>query len=69
MAWEKEVRKRNDYFDKFGISIVTFADRDLIDLDSCFDRIRMSLQERRTPPVSVEEALTALNASQAKNVS
>lgn len=69
MAWEKEVRKRNDYFDKFGISIVTFADRDLIDLDSCFDRIRKSLQKRRTAPVSVEEALTALNASQTKNVS
>jgi hypothetical protein len=63
LAWQKEVRKRNDYFEKFGIPIVTFADSELIDIDSCFSKIRPMLEQRSEPKLSVAEALNALNAS------
>jgi hypothetical protein len=63
--WNKEIRKRNDYFDKFGIPIVTFADAELVDLDKCFDKIRNVLEQRSEQRVTVAAALKALNDSRA----
>lgn len=62
-AWEKEVGKRNDYFEKFGVSTVTFADKNLSNLDACFAKMQKSLQQRSTPSVSVEQALQSLRES------
>lgn len=44
--WEKEMSKRNDYFKTFGITIITFTDSDLKDINKCFDIIREKLNER-----------------------
>lgn len=62
-SWEKEIGKRNDYFEKFGISTITFVDGDLRDLDACFEKMQKLLQQRSTPPASVEQALRSLSES------
>jgi hypothetical protein len=60
--WQKEVNKRNLYFEKFGIPIVTFADNDLKDTDACFAKMRFALEARKIPKISISEALNALQA-------
>lgn len=35
--WEKEIGKRNDYYEKFGIHVRTFMEKQLLDIDVCFD--------------------------------
>lgn len=62
--WEKEVDKRNDYFEKFGITTITFADKDLGDIDACFSRIKYFLDQRTKKRVSVSEALENLSKLQ-----
>ena len=42
--WQKEMTKRNDYFSKFNITLITFTDNDLNDLDKCFDTIKNELK-------------------------
>ncbi|MBQ0934164.1 hypothetical protein [Ideonella paludis] len=59
--WEKEVDKRNDYFEKYGITTITFADRDLKDVDSCFSKIKYFLDQRAKKQVSISEALNNLS--------
>jgi hypothetical protein len=59
-AWERETHKRNAYFEKYGITIVTFVDRDLTDADACFSRIRRYLEQRNRQQSSIEEQLAAL---------
>lgn len=57
--WEKECHKRNDYYNRYGISCVTFTDNDLKDPDGCFDIISRYLSDRpadnRTLDQVVEE--------------
>ncbi|TDP60653.1 topoisomerase II [Roseateles toxinivorans] len=62
-AWEHEMKKRNDYFQKFGVSVVTFTDSHLTDIDACFDVIRERLMARSTGPVSLDAALKSLQDS------
>jgi hypothetical protein len=59
-AWQKEVSKRNDYFEKFGIHIITFADTNLADLDGCFLKMKEALALRNAPKISVKQALSDL---------
>lgn len=59
--WEKECDKRNEYFKKYGITIVTFTDADLQDIDACFERIKSYLQKRPYTPRPLQDSLDRLN--------
>ena len=58
--WKKEMDKRNDYFDSFGIPIVTFTNDDLQDLDSCFLRIEYYLKQRSKTRVSLPDMVSKI---------
>lgn len=60
--WQKEVSKRNAYFQTYGVSVVTFADDDLKDIDACFARVEAALRARSMPTASVQSALKALTS-------
>jgi hypothetical protein len=60
-TWQREVGKRNAYFQTYGVSVMTFADDDLKDMDKCFERIETELRARTTPTASVQDALAALS--------
>lgn len=53
-AWEKEMHKRNDYLKEYGLSLITFTDSDLQDIDHCFDQIREILIQRGGPEKSIQ---------------
>lgn len=44
--WEKEMHKRNEYLERYGVTLVTFTDSDLQDIDKCFSVICKMLSER-----------------------
>ncbi len=52
--WEKEMDKRNKYLQKYGISLVTFTDKDLQNLDYCFEHIAKVLRARSAQPVNLQ---------------
>ena len=52
--WEKEMHKRNEYLQRFGLTLITFTDSDLQDIDSCFERMKEVLQERDDVNSSIE---------------
>jgi hypothetical protein len=58
--WEDEVQKRNKYFTNLGITTITFADNDLLDIKRCFDRMVPFLKERAEPTKSLSHQLLAL---------
>ena len=58
--WAKESDKRNRYFKDFGISIVTFSDPELDDIDECFRSIVSAIEERPKHKVTLAGAETAL---------
>ena len=62
-AWEHEVKKRNDYYHRFGVTVVTFADSALADIDKCFAVIAGKLSSRSAPQVSLSTALNSLQAT------
>jgi hypothetical protein len=37
--WESDTKKRNDYFAKFGITVLTFTDSELADMEEVFGQI------------------------------
>ena len=59
--WEKECDKRNEYFKKYGITIVTFTDADSQDIDACFEKIKSYLQKRPYTPRPLQDSLDRLN--------
>lgn len=59
-SWQKEVSKRNAYFLTYGVSVVTFADDDLKDVDACFYRIESALRARTAPLATIQSALSAI---------
>ena len=52
--WEKEMHKRNEYLQKYGLTLITFTDSDLQDMDDCFDKMKAVLQERADADNSIE---------------
>jgi hypothetical protein len=52
--WAKEMTKRNKYFDSFGITTKTFTDKNLEDIDTCFEEIKLVLQKRPIEKTSVK---------------
>lgn len=63
--WSKEADKRNAYFEKYGITTVTFTDIDLTDVDQCWEYIKGILDERSAGPLTVEGAELELQAAYA----
>lgn len=35
--WEKEIGKRNEYYEKFNMHVKTFMEKELQDIDACFE--------------------------------
>lgn len=60
--WKKEMTKRNEYFNNFGVSIVTFTDDDLQDLDSCFLQIEHFLKQRSTTRLSLTDIFSRVES-------
>ena len=46
LQWEKEMAKRNEFFSQYGITVITFTDSDLVNLDKCFEIMREYLEMR-----------------------
>jgi len=61
IKWSKEMQKRNDYFNKFNIQIITFTNEELVDIDNVFGAIKKIL-EKRDIDISLEEELRRLDA-------
>ncbi|MFZ5966095.1 MAG: topoisomerase II [Bacillota bacterium] len=57
IKWANEMEKRNKYFDDFGITVKTYTDNQLENLDECFNDIKTVLQERNIDKISFEEEL------------
>lgn len=60
--WEKEVAKRNDYFEKYNISIITFTDTQLTNIDKCFKTIKSYLSKREAENSSISSLLDEITA-------
>jgi len=60
--WEKEMAKRNKYFETFGITTITFTDTDLLNIDTCFDKIKQKLSNRPKIKISLQSQLDRLKA-------
>lgn len=58
--WDKEMKKRNDYFESFDISTLTFTDENLKDIDACFEEIKKYLSAREDNPVILETEVERL---------
>lgn len=67
-SWEREMEKRNAYYKRYGVNVITFTDTDLKDLDSCFAAIRAQLMRRLEPTLSVQSALSLLNRRHDSNL-
>ncbi|HAT8500446.1 TPA: topoisomerase II [Vibrio vulnificus] len=59
--WSKEMGKRNEYFSKFGISTITFTDKELKDVDSCFSVIAKYLSERGVEKKNLSNSISNIN--------
>lgn len=62
VQWTKEMKKRNDYFETFGITTVTFPDESLSDLDACFEKISEVLSRRSKKRKTLTDATNALQS-------
>lgn len=60
--WEREMKKRNSYFQNYGISVMTFTDSDLTDIDRCFETIKARLINRGNPRVKTQAQLERLSS-------
>lgn len=56
VSWGKEIAKRNEYFEKYGITTYTFSDSDLANIDHCWGKIVEALSERPFDHVTVAGA-------------
>lgn len=59
-SWEKEMEKRNSYFSDYGISIITFTDENLKDMDSTFNTIENYLKNRSTTSTTINQQMERL---------
>lgn len=55
--WEKEVAKRNDYFEQYSITTITFTDSQLTDINKCFEIIKSYLSKREDEKSSISSLL------------
>lgn len=59
--WTKESDKRNRYFNEFGISVITFTDSELSNIDDCFKSIISAIEEHPSDNISLVNAEIAMN--------
>jgi hypothetical protein len=62
VKWEKEMSKRNKYFENLGITTLTFTDIDLANIPACFDKIKEKLSNRPTAKLTLQSQLDRLNS-------
>lgn len=55
--WDKEMSKRNDYFNSYGITIITFTEKMLGDFELCWNKIEVALSSRSNIKTSIQEQL------------
>lgn len=60
--WTKESDKRNEYFATYGITTITFTDKHLKDIDSCFGVIADHLSQRAQESETLAYQIAALDA-------
>ncbi|MCA1790957.1 MAG: hypothetical protein LC667_14205 [Thioalkalivibrio sp.] len=60
--WEKEMDKRNSYFEQFDLPIITFTDSQLTDLPGCFSVMAGYLSARPEEPVKVADQVHAIES-------
>ncbi|WP_136221993.1 topoisomerase II [Massilia sp. Mn16-1_5] len=60
--WAKETAKRNDYFNEYGITTITFADPELTHINKCWERMRKILEAKTEVSLTLEDAENALKA-------
>lgn len=60
--WEREIAKRQSYFDTFAIRVETFTDMHLVDIEGCFQRLERYLSARPAEPRTVEDELRKLRS-------
>ncbi len=60
--WEAESNKRNDYFEKFGITTITFTDSNLRDIKACFKQVEKFLLPPKEHQIALPEATSDVEA-------
>lgn len=55
--WNKEMDKRNSYFQQYGINIITFTDDKLADMTSCNNQIDYYLSKRNEEPKDINKLI------------
>lgn len=60
--WEREMTKRNKYFETYSIPIVTFTDSKLKDIDDCFSVVQEKLAARPKKTVSYKDSLNMIDS-------
>lgn len=58
--WEEDTKKRNAYFEKFGITTLTFTDSDFQDIGTAFARVEKYLLPLKKKRTALPDAATAL---------
>ena len=66
--WEKECDKRNEYFNQYGITTITFTDSDLQDMDACFEKMKYYLQKRVYTPQPLQTSINKINTYLEENL-
>lgn len=62
VKWGKEMEKRNDYFQDFGITIITFTDESLKDMNNCWSQIENVLKKRADVETNVRSELARIES-------
>lgn len=57
MKWNKEMTKRNEYFNTFGITTITFTEKMLENFDNCWGQIEKFLKSRSPEKTSIQDQL------------
>ena len=60
VKWSREMQKRNEYFQQFGITTITFTDEELVDMENCFKVMEYYLQKRNPERKSIDELITEI---------
>lgn len=60
VKWEKEMVKRNKYFETFDITTITFTDSDLTNISGCFEKIKQKLEKRAVIKTSIQTQVDRL---------
>lgn len=60
VKWSREMQKRNEYFQQFGITIMTFTDDHLVDMAACFKSMEYYLSKRRSERKSVNDLINEI---------